>query len=556
MNPTDKNRATPGVFVTEVDAFPNAIVGVQTAVPAFIGYTAKAEADGKPAYFTPILINSQAEFEVAFGGAFRTIYDIVEVAAASAPHDFAAIRWDAATQTFATKDYALVRANNVFNLYNSVRLFYANGGASCYVVSVGDYTDDGRAPGGVAIDVDKLTQGLTAIAAQTGPTMLATPDAVLLPPDAAPAHGLPISAAFNALAQAMLAQCGTLQDRVAILDVYGADALKPQKPNGGVSDSDLTSLVENAQKAVGDSSLNYGMAYFPFLVTSIVAPGEIDYRSFNIGQPGQLALLQGILTDTAAQLYPDGPRAGPANNANPQYLRIKTMIAAIATTTDASAIAQLNQDLANAIPLLRQMESLVATAMNLMPPSGAMAGIYALTDETRGVWNAPANLTLGSVVSPTVTLNDRQLGQLNVPLNGKAINVIRQFVGRGPVVWGARTLDGNSNDYRYIQVRRTLVYVETSIKAGLNQFVFAPNAANTWVAVTAMVSGFLRNLWSQGGLMGATANDAFTVQCGLGSTMTGMDILEGYMIVQVTLQMIRPAEYIELTFKQKMEGVA
>jgi Bacteriophage tail sheath protein len=71
-----------------------------------------------------------------------------------------------------------------------------------------------------------------------------------------------------------------------------------------------------------------------------------------------------------------------------------------------------------------------------------------------------------------------------------------------------------------------------------------------------MVSSFLQGLWSQGGLMGAKASDAFTVQCGLGSTMTGQDILNGYMIVQVTLQMIRPAEFIELTFKQKMEGVS
>jgi phage tail sheath protein FI len=123
------------------------------------------------------------------------------------------------------------------------------------------------------------------------------------------------------------------------------------------------------------------------------------------------------------------------------------------------------------------------------------------------------------------------------------------------VVWGARTLDANSLDWRYIQVRRTLVYIETSIKTALNQFVFAANDGKTWVAATAMVSGFLQGLWSQGGLMGDKASDAFTVQCGLGSTMTGMDILNGYMIVQVTLQMIHPAEFIELTFKQKMEGV-
>src|SRR6185312_12529054 len=98
-----------------------------------------------------------------------------------------------------------------------------------------------------------------------------------------------------------------------------------------------------------------------------------------------------------------------------------------------------------------------------------------------------------------------------------------------------------------------LVYIEQSIKADLNQFVFAANDAHTWVNVTAMISNFLTGLWTQGGLMGAKASEAFTVQCGLGSTMTGLDVLNGYMRVQVTLQMIHPAEFIELTFTQMMQ---
>ena len=184
----------------------------------------------------------------------------------------------------------------------------------------------------------------------------------------------------------------------------------------------------------------------------------------------------------------------------------------------------------------------------------AMAGVYTKIDGSRGVWNAPANTTLTSVVSPTLAINDAMQEDLNVPLDGKAVDAIREFTGRGTVVWGARTLDGNSNDYRYIQVRRTLIYIEQSIKAALNPFVFAPNDGNTWTTVVSMVSNFLQGVWSQGGLMGATASEAYTVQCGLGSTMTAQDILDGYMIVQVMLQMIRPAEFIELTFKQKMEG--
>jgi len=122
------------------------------------------------------------------------------------------------------------------------------------------------------------------------------------------------------------------------------------------------------------------------------------------------------------------------------------------------------------------------------------------------------------------------------------------------VVWGGRTLNGNSQDWRYIQVRRTIIYIEQSIKIAINQFVFAANVASTWVAVTQMISGFLQNLWSQGGLMGDKASDAFTVLCGMPDTMTATDILNGYMVVQVTLQMVHPAEFIELTFKQQMQS--
>lgn len=111
---------------------------------------------------------------------------------------------------------------------------------------------------------------------------------------------------------------------------------------------------------------------------------------------------------------------------------------------------------------------------------------------------------------------------------------------------------GADDDWRYIQVRRALIYIEQSIKAALDRFTFAPNDADTWAAVVSVVSSFLDSMWSQGGLIGNSPSESYTVQCGLGSTMSAQDILEGFMIVQVTLQMIRPGEFIELTFKQKM----
>lgn len=184
-----------------------------------------------------------------------------------------------------------------------------------------------------------------------------------------------------------------------------------------------------------------------------------------------------------------------------------------------------------------------------------MAGIWAYNDSIRGVWNAPANLSLNQVTAPMVDLTDEEQGDFNVPLNGNAIDILRAIVNRGTVVWGARTLDGNSNDFRYVQVRRTLNYIEQSIKRALQEFVFAANDCGTWMTVTATISNFLTQFWQAGGLMGNKASEAFTVNCGVPTTMSGLDVLNGYMIVNVTVQLIHPAEFIELTFKQTMQGV-
>lgn len=577
---TYRQRTTPGVYITELDAFPNSVVGVQTAIPAFIGYTEKAELSGKPIYFTPTKINSLADYEQLFGAGFHPTYNILPVSldvaraaqgAVDVPaelnpsgdnYDFSCLRETSVSPPEWTMEYykftrvdvppqskklltldlepdASEAALAKFNLYNALRLFYANGGGTCYIVSVGPYYDDQRP---ATVTYENLKKGLDAIREQSGPTMLVIPDAVLLPP-AGSSEEPPINLNFYKLCKDMLTQCAELQDRVAILDVYGADTINQHRP---AWEAWMDGVIENFQMGVGDNFLNYGMAYFPFLVTSIVQPGEIDYTNVNIDNEEQCKLFQGILDDQADLLYKGSQRD-----------TVKDYIAQIATTdrTDVAAVNRLNQNLVNAIPLLKQMEDIMAMKMSLMPPSAAMAGVYTFTDGTRGVWNAPANITLSSVITPNVSLNNEQQGRLNVPLNGKAIDVIRQFTGRGPVVWGARTLDGNSNDWRYIQVRRTLIYIEQSIEAALQPFVFAANDGKTWVAVTSMVSNFLQGVWSQGGLMGAKADEAFTVSCGLGSTMTPLDILEGYMIVQVTLQMIRPAEFIELTFKQKMQGL-
>jgi phage tail sheath protein FI len=143
---------------------------------------------------------------------------------------------------------------------------------------------------------------------------------------------------------------------------------------------------------------------------------------------------------------------------------------------------------------------------------------------------------------------------LNVDIiSGKSINAIRIFPGLGTLAWGARTLDGNSNDYKYINVRRTLIYIEQSIKEVTKAYVFAPNEATTWAKVEGIISHFLTEVWKQGGLAGPKPSDAFSVHVGLGTTMTSDDIKQGIMRVSAMVAVSHPAEFIILTIQQEMQ---
>jgi hypothetical protein len=540
---------TPGVFISERPAHPPSIVGVETGVPVFIGYTQIARLDGRPAFFELVRIASLVEYEAAFGGRYMTAYRIVRGSAAD--HDIAAHSWDATARRFEPAYFSIPRSRPAepanapprparFNLHDSVRLFYANGGGPCYVVSVGDYTSarHGAAP----IDLAALRQGLDVAGRTTGPTMLVIPDAVQLAPTGS-RNGMPVSSDFATLVRAMLEQCGRRQDRVAILDVFATDALDP-----AIADFErrLGAVIDNFRESVGDGALDYGMAYFPFLATSVVGEADIDYTYFDPTD------LRAILMDQAAFAHPDAAAPGPIANRNPDFLRLKGLIDRIPSTVDhstqagRSAIASLNHDLVAALPLLAQMEAVIQADLALLPPSGALAGVCAQNDMVRGVWHAPANIGLKEVLAPSFNLTDAQQEPLNAPPDGKAIDAVRFFVGRGTLVWGARTLDANSAERRYIQVRRTLIYIEQSIRTALDAFVFEPNDANTWSAVRLAVTAFLLGLWRAGGLFGAKSEEAFIVQCGLGITMTQLDIDEGRLIVEVAVAVLHPAEFVIL----------
>lgn len=200
------------------------------------------------------------------------------------------------------------------------------------------------------------------------------------------------------------------------------------------------------------------------------------------------------------------------------------------------------------------LKCMVNGAEIVLPPSGAVAGAYCSVDRNRGVWKAPANISLSNVKEAVYVIDNHEQEGLNVDTaEGKSINAIRKFTGKGVLMWGARTLAGNDNEWRYVSVRRLFNMVEESVKKSTAFAVFEPNDANTWVRVQAMIENYLVLKWREGALQGAKPEHAFYVAIGLGKTMTALDILEGRMVIEIGLAAIRAAEFIILRFSHKMQ---
>ena len=179
------------------------------------------------------------------------------------------------------------------------------------------------------------------------------------------------------------------------------------------------------------------------------------------------------------------------------------------------------------------------------PPSGAMAGIFARSDNERGVHKAPANEVVRGCTGLSCNYNN---GEQDI-LNPMGVNLIRAFPGRGIRVWGARTISSNGL-WKYLNVRRLFIYVEESIKANTNWVVFEPNSETLWGRVTRTIETFLATCWRDGALAGSSPDQAFFVECGP-TTMTQDDIDNGRLICQIGIAPVKPAEFVIFRITQK-----
>jgi phage tail sheath protein FI len=520
---------TPGVYVVEVDGFSSSVVEVATAIPAFIGFTEYAKNGNQDLTNVPMPITSMVEFQKYFADPTSLLN--------GAPKP----QFNYVTKSNAMPPYATDPSGPRFNLYYSMQMFFNNGGGSCYIVSIGTYKN--VIANGSTIDPTLFINALQALTKFAQPTMLVMPDATMLSVDD-----------WKTVSQMSLTHCNTMQSRIAIFDVVNGYLPADGTTTDPISGADGMSGFYKVA-GLGEEFDKYGVAYYPWLNTDIVNSSNIDFSWLSTGT---LGTLQGDLITESTSIFPPATAGGPPNAKLAPY---QAIINALAVPQPSSAtyaqdvITQKSnhQTLLSLSPTYQQTMTDISTSVNLLPPSGAMAGVYTRNDNTFGVYQSPANTTIISANSPAVNINDFDQQNLNVPLNGLAVNAIRAFPNYGLLVWGARTMAGNSDDWRYVSVRRTMIMLEQSIKAAMQAYVFKSNDALTWTAVNSTITNFLNSQWKAGALVGAKASDAFNVSVGLGVTMTGEDILNGLMNVSIGVAVVRPAEFIILTFQQQMQ---
>lgn len=471
---------TPEEYTDKIPKFPASITAVATSIPAFIGYTQKAEKD-KPGDldFIPTRITSLLEYEQYFGTMNNEEIRI---------NISDELIKEGKVKTLNSRDIKVEISPSKNIMLYQMQLFFANGGSVCYIISTGRLKSN--------ISKRSLKKGLDQLYNCDGPTLIIFPEGSNL----TKAEDL-----YNLYNEA-LKQAYNLRDRFVIMDTN--KNLPPGK-------NEIDFFRENISGGDIPGALKYGAAYYPTLITSML------YRYVD----SSVKIIHKTITKRNGKNDVKG---------NGEFNKLA-----------------LNEILLKNNIVYTAIKAEIARYTVTLPPSAAMAGVYTTVDNNRGVWKAPANVSLNNINAPSVLINDIDQQSLNIDVNfGKSINVIRNFPGKGTVIWGARTLAGNDNEWRYISVCRFFMMIENSIRNALKTFAFEQNDNNTWANVKSLINNFLILQWRQGALQGTKPEEAFFVHAGLGETMTAQDILDGRMIVQIGMAAIRPAEFIVITIVQ------
>jgi len=520
---------TPGVYVEEVASSSATLSAGATAVAAFVGFTAKAPQDDPtdPEGVKPRLVTNWTQFEALYGGFVP----------------------------------GAMLAHSVYGYFN-------NGGSLAYIVRI-PHTTPAETPGALALPAGDRTLGpaveFTTVEPNAPISISVTPEppAADAKPDDAPtfrvdvveagkiAESFPhVTLTKGATNVETVVNAGSAKVKVATkidLDALSPDLASLQAGTFAIVPAAPSPMAVPGRAFTGSESERTGinglviaeevtMVMVPDLVTAATDPatGKVD---LNMWKSVQLALINHCEGQANRMAILDAPPG-----MSPQQIKEWRSDTAMYD----SAFAALYYpwiEVTNPAATNGDTEIMV-------PPSGHMAGIWSRNDDTRGVWKAPANeVVRGALnVEKNITKGEQSL------LNPIGINCIRPFGTRGIRVWGARTLSSNT-DWTYINVRRLFNMIETAIMNGTQYAVFEPNDQKLWEGLKRTVGSFLRGLWRDGALFGATADQAFYVKCDT-ETNPPESIDLGRVVVEVGIAPVKPAEFVIFRIAQIKETSA
>ena len=502
----------PGVYIEEIPSGVRAIAGVETSITACVGKAARGPVGD------PQTIKSFSDFEQLFGGLHRD-----------------------------------------FPLGYAVRDFFVNGGSTAIISRVYRPTA-GKASrarievANFALEASSEGRWGAALRARIDKRPVGDPDVVAeaarLGVDAADLFDLTIRDGNASFTETFLGLTTTesarradrvLADWSGLVKVIQAlpSSAAPSAHAGSLTDADVWTDDTKSTKA-GDS-----------VDGDAVGSDELK-AGINALEKADLFNLLCILPDARGGDVPDDvyQEALSLCVKRRAFLILDSKSAWKDVAAAKSGVAGMNmkgpaaRNAALYFPRIKQKDPKRSGQVDTFPACGVIAGVIAKTDATRGVWKAPAGneAVLTGVDGLQVMLNDAESKVLN-PLG---INCLRSFPGPGPVVWGARTLrgaDAAADEYKYIPVRRTALFIEESLSRGLKWVEFEPNDELLWSTIRRDVGAFMRNLFAQGAFQGSTARDAYLVKCGADTT-TQNDIDRGVVNLTVGFAPLKPAEFV------------
>ena len=604
---------TPGVYVEEISTLPPSVAEVATAVPAFIGYTQK----GPPDSAAPQIerrVATMLEYETAFGGPQPWCFTVTEAADATAPQQVEAVQVGPTDKPFSLH-YALtlyfrngggpcyvVSIGNYESAPDKYRERFLKGlealekedeptlivlTDAAALLRPSDYYDVCNQ---ALMQCNTLQDRFTIIdVAQPKPPSPTAP----APKSQAPPKDWEVLRQANLnLDYLMYGAAYYPYLRTSINYAYNEGDVTITRQSGGGNVTGGAKVTGSPNVTGGgnvDGSMNFGDPEGQGLRVSFSGPADSTPKvamkagtkteKLEFEVTGTVLTVTNAIDKTAKELFTawEKWKADKTHDAGGFDMKVSGDGSAVVTTKDipetpipvtqstpAAATpaattrttdAKLAAIKTNETSLYNQAKAALADQYITLPPSAAVAGIYARVDREQGVWKAPANVGVLGVLGPVTKITTAEQERLNVDATaGKSINAIRDFNGRGTLVWGARTLKGNDNEWRYVSVRRLFITIEESTKKASAFAVFEPNDQATWLKVKAMIESYLYGLWQQGALAGSKPELAYYVRVGLGRTMTPQDVLEGRMKVEIGIAAVRPAEFIVLRFSHMLQS--